>query len=213
MKKTAGICTLIAALIFTATITQAADTDCTAKAGTWEVTYEGGKKTTWTLTEVDASVYVFDCQLDGSATGAAYTGAFQIVLLNIDDNFHYTETIPITQECETSILLFSEDGKSFTASAGSSIAIKSGKLITGGGDNETCPAQAALDNNAAKLEKLRQFRDSVLAKSFMGQKMIDLYYGQSSRLTALIEENPSLKTAAKNFIEKMIPIIERFTDK
>ena len=40
MKKTAGICTLIAALVFSATLALAADTECTDKAGTWEVTVD-----------------------------------------------------------------------------------------------------------------------------------------------------------------------------
>ncbi len=76
-----------------------------------------------------------------------------------------------------------------------------------------CPAAASLDGNEVQLAKLRQFRDSVLAKSFMGQKMIRLYYAQGDRLTYLIDENPSFKRAAKAFIDRLIPVIDRFNKK
>jgi len=72
----------------------------------------------------------------------------------------------------------------------------------------TCPATFLLGTGDTRLGTLRQFRDTVLAKSSAGKKLIELYYNNSERITANLDYRPAIKDAAKKALELTIPIVE-----
>jgi pimeloyl-ACP methyl ester carboxylesterase len=70
-----------------------------------------------------------------------------------------------------------------------------------------CPATYLLGAGDTRLGTLRQFRDTVLAKSSAGEKLIDLYYSNGNRMTASLGHRPAIKDAAKKALELTIPIV------
>ncbi len=76
-----------------------------------------------------------------------------------------------------------------------------------------CPAQATLGEDDQRLDTLREFRDDVLAKSALGQKLIALYYKSGDAVVEVLEKNPELKQYAKEFLETILPYIEAVTSK
>jgi len=71
----------------------------------------------------------------------------------------------------------------------------------------TCPATYLLGAGDTRLGTLRQFRDTVLAKSSIGEKLIDLYYSNGNSITAGLDHRPATKTAVKKVLELTIPIV------
>jgi len=63
-----------------------------------------------------------------------------------------------------------------------------------------CAAAYLLGDNDPRLDTLRQFRDDVLAKSAVGQKLIQIYYANSAAIIAALEQNPQLKKTAANVL-------------
>jgi pimeloyl-ACP methyl ester carboxylesterase len=72
-----------------------------------------------------------------------------------------------------------------------------------------CPATFLLGTGDTRLGTLRQFRDTVLAKSFAGEKLIDLYYSNGKRITTFFDHSPSIKYSAKKILELSIPMVQR----
>lgn len=60
-------------------------------------------------------------------------------------------------------------------------------------DNTTCPATALLGDDDPRLVTLRVFRDTVLAKSVVGQAMICAYYVMAKDIAVMFEQHPPLK--------------------
>jgi predicted thioredoxin/glutaredoxin len=55
-----------------------------------------------------------------------------------------------------------------------------------------------------KLETLRDFRDSTLARSAVGRKAIQIYYMNSASLNTVLERSPVLKEMARNMLEAVL---------
>lgn len=72
----------------------------------------------------------------------------------------------------------------------------------------TCPAVYLLGTGDTRLGTLRQFRDTVLVKSSAGKKLIELYYSNGKRITALFDYSSAIKDSAKKVLELFIPIVE-----
>ena len=72
----------------------------------------------------------------------------------------------------------------------------------------TCPATFLLGTGDTRLGTLRQFRDTVLAKSSAGEKLIELYYSNGSNITAGLDQSPAIKVTVKRILELTIPIVE-----
>jgi phage tail protein X len=51
----------------------------------------------------------------------------------------------------------------------------------------------------------------VLAKNPNGQKLIKQYYGSSSAAVKILESNPGLKDSAREYLEAILPVIEKMT--
>ena len=71
-----------------------------------------------------------------------------------------------------------------------------------------CPATYLLGAGDTRLGTLRQFRDTVLAKSSAGEKLIELYYSNGNRMTASLDHRPAIKDAVKRLLELTIPIVK-----
>ena len=71
-----------------------------------------------------------------------------------------------------------------------------------------CPAAYLLGAGDTRLGTLRQFRDTVLAKSYAGEKLIQLYYTNGNRMMALFDYSPAIKYSAKKILEFLIPATE-----
>ena len=84
---------------------------------------------------------------------------------------------------------------------------KTGKCFTG--PPGPCAAEAALDNDQAKLDVLRTFRDEVLSKTPEGRSLINLYYELSPALAQAIDQDEEFKQEIKGLIESIVPAIAK----
>jgi pimeloyl-ACP methyl ester carboxylesterase len=71
----------------------------------------------------------------------------------------------------------------------------------------TCPAAYLLGAGDTRLGTLRQFRDTVLAKSSAGKELIALYYRNGTKITGLLEQRPAIKDCTKKVLELSIPVV------
>ena len=72
-----------------------------------------------------------------------------------------------------------------------------------------CPAVAILGEDDPGIATLRQFRDTVLANSALGNKLIDSYYNNGSVITGFIERNPAVRSSAQTVIRLLLPAVQR----
>lgn len=64
-----------------------------------------------------------------------------------------------------------------------------------------CPAEQMLGQDNQKLEQLRAFRDSRLARSGVGRRLIRMYYDNTESINAALGRSPTLRTAARYLLE------------
>ena len=64
-----------------------------------------------------------------------------------------------------------------------------------------CAAQTALGADNPDLENLRAFRDSTLAQSAVGRRIIQIYYNNAESVNAALERSPALRAVARSFFE------------
>ena len=72
-----------------------------------------------------------------------------------------------------------------------------------------CPATKVLGANNPKLQNLRDFRDSGLAKSAIGRMAVKTYYNSAAFINAAIERSPALKAFAAKMLEIVAPLVVR----
>ena len=58
-----------------------------------------------------------------------------------------------------------------------------------------------------KLENLRDFRDSILAQSAIGRKVIQIYYNNAESVNAALESSPILKAFTRNVLKVIAPMV------
>jgi len=59
------------------------------------------------------------------------------------------------------------------------------------------------------LENLRDLRDSRLAQSAVGRKIISLYYHNAGSINAALERSPALRAVARKALEVIAPMAGR----
>ena len=64
-----------------------------------------------------------------------------------------------------------------------------------------CSATRVLGADNPQLESLRAFRDSSLAKSAVGRRLISIYYQNDEAIASAIERSPALKALARRALE------------
>ena len=70
-----------------------------------------------------------------------------------------------------------------------------------------CPAKKLLGEDNPQLEILRDFRDSKLANSVMGHRIINIYYNNADSIDAALERSPALQAAARRVLEVIAPMV------
>jgi len=73
-----------------------------------------------------------------------------------------------------------------------------------------CPATKVLGEADPRLATLRQFRDTVLAKSAFGKRIINIYYNNADAINASLDKSPILKAFSSKAIKAFIPVVEIF---
>jgi len=69
-----------------------------------------------------------------------------------------------------------------------------------------CPAQKVLEPDNPQLESLRAFRDSALARSAPGRRLISLYYTHADGINSALERSPALRAVARRVLEIIMPL-------
>jgi hypothetical protein len=67
-----------------------------------------------------------------------------------------------------------------------------------------CTAEYLLGEDDPRLDTLREFRDDVLAKSTVGNKLISLYYSNSDATIAILDKNPKIKESATAVLGSLV---------
>jgi hypothetical protein len=88
------------------------------------------------------------------------------------------------------------------------ITTSSTTTTTGGG----CPAARVLGEGNPRLEYLRDFRDSQLAKTAVGRRIIQIYYGHADAINEALDRSPALRQTATRVLEAVSPILGRKED-
>jgi pimeloyl-ACP methyl ester carboxylesterase len=74
--------------------------------------------------------------------------------------------------------------------------------------DSACPVISLFGADDARAATLREFRDTVMAKSAAGEKLIDLYYSNGKQVVAFFDRNPWIKYPARKVLEISIPVTE-----
>ena len=75
---------------------------------------------------------------------------------------------------------------------------------------DQCPIVAIYGSSSEEAALLRDFRDSVLSTTLIGQGLITLYYELSPVFSNALEEDEGLKEGAKGLIDSILPMISGF---
>jgi hypothetical protein len=59
------------------------------------------------------------------------------------------------------------------------------------------------------LENLRFFRDSTLAQSAVGRRLIQIYYNNADSINAALERSPVLQAIARRVLEEIAPMVRK----
>ncbi len=70
-----------------------------------------------------------------------------------------------------------------------------------------CPASQILGSNNPRLDKLRRFRDNVLAETTAGRKLIGLYYSNEKIINDILGTSPLLKKSAAKILVAIIDLL------
>jgi hypothetical protein len=70
-----------------------------------------------------------------------------------------------------------------------------------------CPATQVLGADNPKLDNLRALRDSRLAQSAVGRRIIGIYYSNAASINAALERSPLLQAAARKILEAIAPAV------
>jgi pimeloyl-ACP methyl ester carboxylesterase len=74
--------------------------------------------------------------------------------------------------------------------------------------DSACPVLSLFGTDDARAATLREFRDTVMAKSAAGEKLIDLYYSNGKRVVAFFDRNPWIKYPSRKLLELSVPVVE-----
>jgi len=80
---------------------------------------------------------------------------------------------------------------------------------TTAGNTNPCTAQKVLGENNPELDNLRDFRDSSLAQSAVGRRVIQIYYTNADSINEALEHSPALQTVTRRVLEMIAPVVGR----
>ncbi len=71
-----------------------------------------------------------------------------------------------------------------------------------------CPAQKVLGADDPGISQLRDFRDSTLAGSALGRRIIGLYYDNADSINAALDRSPALRSLARRIFKAIVVRME-----
>ncbi len=78
---------------------------------------------------------------------------------------------------------------------------------TSTGNGKICPAQKVMGEDNPKLDNLRVLRDSSLAKSAIGRRVIQIYYNNADSINDALDRSPELSAVARRVCEMIAPMV------
>ena len=72
-----------------------------------------------------------------------------------------------------------------------------------------CPLAKAMNERAKPLGMLRQFRDSVMAKTEKGREYVELYYTHGAEITEMLAGDASLRLQVTEAALESLPVVKR----
>jgi hypothetical protein len=84
------------------------------------------------------------------------------------------------------------------------VATTTTTTTTGG---KICPAKQVLGEDNPQLENLRYFRDSKLANSTIGRRLIQIYYNNTDSIDDALDRSPALKAFTRGVLEVIAPMV------
>ncbi len=72
-----------------------------------------------------------------------------------------------------------------------------------------CPAMKVLGADNPQLENLRALRDTKLANSAVGRKVIEIYYSNADSINAAFERSPALQAITRKVLEIGAPMVKK----
>lgn len=76
-------------------------------------------------------------------------------------------------------------------------------------DPTPCVATFVLGADNPNLENLRYFRDSRLAQSAVGRRIIQIYYNNADSINAALQHSSALRSVTRSVLEVIAPIVGR----
>jgi hypothetical protein len=77
---------------------------------------------------------------------------------------------------------------------------------------KACPASKTLGADNPLLENLRAFRDSTLARSAIGRKVIRIYYDNAANITAALDRSPALTEVTRRVLEVIASFVGKMEE-
>jgi hypothetical protein len=75
------------------------------------------------------------------------------------------------------------------------------------GSDSECLVTKVLGENNPELQQIRDFRDSTLAQSAVGRRVIEIYYNNTGSINAALDRSPALKSVARMVLEAIAPVM------
>jgi hypothetical protein len=180
----------------------------------WSALGSGVSYTVYSLA-IDTTGYLYLAGMFGTAGGKVspyiarcnlFGGGVTSTTTSIDGAT--TTTTPVTTTVPaTATTTIGGRTTTTTVSSGSTTTTSVAAATTTTTTTGICPAKKALGENNPKLENLRDFRDSRLAQSAVGRRIINIYYNNADSINAALERSPALKAAARRVLEAIAPMV------
>ncbi len=76
-----------------------------------------------------------------------------------------------------------------------------------GGGGQPCPIAYVLGNYSSHIESIQKFRDEILVKNKVGQKIIEVFYKNDAMIAEILKKSPVVRKITKEVLESLIPVI------
>ena len=119
------------------------------------------------------------------------------------DSINLNKKIVPESDRKEQVVLYTGDDLVEDSFKGSWPMFRNNPQRTGVAESE-CLATQILGKNDQRLQTLRKFRDTMLAKNFIGKKLTSMYYTYDDRVLALCRKHPIAETATRKLIGAMI---------
>jgi hypothetical protein len=210
----------------------AAAQNCPLWLGTWEVKYEDNSTRIWKIYEStdDTGSTVVLCKAFGYSETTTGTDQrpFMILYIKFTGTYSYTEQADLTSGMESTEVDVNNTNDAFVSRPDGQYPVASGKKTSSEIPPEPtftttttavstttttvsgpCPAVKILGDNDLNAERLRVFRDSTLAQSTIGRRVIQLYYSNAGSIDEALERSPALRYATRRMLQVLAPMLER----